>query len=522
MEPHELSGTYTYRSFLNEPDVVGDFNKLQFSEAELTLFATLGGGVSGFLSWPTNDDDSARAVMDIAGQIVTREPLLVRLEGIGRKGSAIETFDYRYELTLARYWPETTRPRTCLVGSVIRAKDHGTAKAGVTASVIAVRRDFVEPRDVPGVGLAPSTIAMLAGKWHRLWHATWHTLRGEWPNFVDDATPTGIGKLGWGVDRPPRKKRSEGSALVLDNGAGEDFLFMHRWMIKMVRDDYAMQGLAPPAPWKALPSPTLAQVVYSPVTNSAGVIEFNKDIAASGNMVPLTDEWVKSQEYFSTVMRQWERNFAGVTTLASLSLGALGNLLEFTIHNAMHNRWSAPARDPDTGEPIVDPASGAPGERPTFDFSDKWSSPKYDYLGEFYSSHVNPIFWRLHGWVDDRIDDWFKAQEASSPGRIRGRHLHGVEWFEVNKPLVKVDEPFVGVSLEDHGGHGGHHDHGDHAQHGGGDQQAAEIETMLKVMALVENDGKAAGVLSAAPTAAAPRQPARVSMRFEMPGGTID
>jgi hypothetical protein len=45
---------------------------------------------------------------------------------------------------------------------------------------------------------------------------------------------------------------------------------------------------------------------------------------------------------------------------------------------------------------------------------------------------------------------------------------------------------------------------------------------MLKVMALVENDGKTAAVLSAAPTAAAPRQPSRVSMRFEMPGGTID
>jgi len=198
MEPYKLSGTLTYRSFINEPQVVGDFSKLQFAEAELTLFATLSGSVSGILSWPTNDDDSARAVMDINGQIDAREPLLVRLEGIGRKGSAIEAFDYRYELTLARHWPETTQPRTCLVGSVIRAKDHGTAKAGVTASVIAVRRDFVEPRDIPGVGLAPSTIAMLAGQWHRLWHATWHTLRGEWPEFRrrNDAHPDRQARLG--------------------------------------------------------------------------------------------------------------------------------------------------------------------------------------------------------------------------------------------------------------------------------------------------------------------------------------
>jgi len=69
------------------------------------------------------------------------------------------------------------------------------------------------------------------------------------------------------------------------------------------------------------------------------------------------------------------------------------------------------------GELIVDPASGAPGARPTFDFSEKWSSPKYDYLGEFYSSHVNPIFWRLHGWVDDRIDDWLNRQLGIGLGR---------------------------------------------------------------------------------------------------------
>lgn len=515
MDPHELSGTYTYRSFINLPQVVGDFGKLQFAEAELTLFAALDGAVTGILSWPTKPDNSERAVMDIEGRIATREPLLVQLEGIGRKGSAIEAYNYRYELTLARHWPETTGPRTCLLGSVMRAKDHGTAKAGVTASVIAVRRDFVEPRDVPGVGLAPSTVAMLAGRWHRLWHATWHTVRGEWPNFVDEATRTGIAGQGWGVKRPPRKQRAAGNQLILDNGAGEDFLFMHRWMIRMVRDDYAAHGLPPPASWKSLPSPRVAQVVYSPVTNSAGVVEFKKDLTASGDMVPLTDAWVKTQDYFNTVMRQWESNFKSVGTLASLSLGALGNLLEFTIHNAMHNRWTTPARDPDTGELIVDPATGEPDARPTFDFSDKWSSPKYDFLGEFYSSHVNPLFWRLHGWVDDRIDDWFKAQDASSPGRIKKRQLHGVEWFEVNTPFVMVAEPFVGISLDGHGSHGGHGGHHDH------DQQAAEIETMLKVMALIENDGRApvpAPPPATLEAAAAPRQRPRISMRFENPG----
>jgi hypothetical protein len=520
MDPHELSGTYTYRSFINEPKMVDSFGELQFAQAELTLFAGLDGNVTGFLSWPTKADDSERAFMDIEGRMVAREPLLVRLDGIGRKGSAIETFHYRYELTLARHWPETTKPRPCLIGSALRVKDHGTAKAGVTASVIAVRRDFVEPRDIPGVALAPSVVAMLAGKWHRLWHATWHTVRGQWPNFVDEATRTGIAGLGWGVERPPRKKRDDGNQLILDNGAGEDFLFMHRWMIKMVRDDYAAHGLPPPVSWRSVPSPRVAQIVYAPATNPAGVVEFKRDLAASGNMVPVTDAWAKSQEYFNSVMGQWESNYKSVGTLASLSLGALGNLVEFTIHNAMHNRWATPARDPDTGELLVDPVSGAPGSRPTFDFSDRWSSPRYDFLGEFYSSHVNPLFWRLHGWVDDRIDDWFRAQEASSPGRIRRRQLHGVGWFEVNRPFVMVDAPFVGVSLEGNGGHGGHDRH---RVHGGGDQQAAEIETMLKVMKLIENDGRERAAPTVAPGEAAPRPsaPPHISMRFEMPDADV-
>lgn len=33
VEPFEVTGTYTYRSFLNEPSIVGDFNKLQFAES---------------------------------------------------------------------------------------------------------------------------------------------------------------------------------------------------------------------------------------------------------------------------------------------------------------------------------------------------------------------------------------------------------------------------------------------------------------------------------------------------------
>ena len=38
MEIEELIGYYTFRSFLNEPSTIEDFNKIKFAEAETELF----------------------------------------------------------------------------------------------------------------------------------------------------------------------------------------------------------------------------------------------------------------------------------------------------------------------------------------------------------------------------------------------------------------------------------------------------------------------------------------------------
>ena len=39
----------------------------------------------------------------------------------------------------------------------------------------------------------------------------------------------------------------------------------------------------------------------------------------------------------------------------------------------------------------------------------KWDVTSNDWLVDLYSSQANPWFWKLHGWVDDRIEDWRKA-----------------------------------------------------------------------------------------------------------------
>jgi hypothetical protein len=41
----------------------------------------------------------------------------------------------------------------------------------------------------------------------------------------------------------------------------------------------------------------------------------------------------------------------------------------------------------------------------------KHDDPKRDWLGNPFSAHVNPTFWKLHGWIDDVVVDWLKAND---------------------------------------------------------------------------------------------------------------
>jgi hypothetical protein len=116
-------------------------------------------------------------------------------------------------------------------------------------------------------------------------------------------------------------------------------------------------------------------------------------------------------------MRNLEQWLRRPNILTQLTLGAYGNLLEMTIHNWMHMRWASVPRDP---------ASGKVESRGNYDVDTRWDDPKNDYLGEFHTSHVNPVFWKLHGWVDDRVEDWFRAHDAARPGAIRRTTLRGV------------------------------------------------------------------------------------------------
>jgi hypothetical protein len=214
----------------------------------------------------------------------------------------------------------------------------------------------------------------------RLHHYLWHGLRNSWLLLTDaerqavsDVSPEWV---------PPRPALDAKRRPLRDNDSGEDFLFMHRRMLERVNAALSRQGPAgcrSVRGWERIPPPD---------DEGWPVPEFPD----SGL------EEVKSVDYYQHYLAPLERRYRDECYLRGVSLGQLGSDIEFTIHVGAHLRWAAPS---------------AVGYRPPFPtgggIEDRWDDPEYDYLGDVYASHVNPIFWMLHAWIDERVEDWRRA-----------------------------------------------------------------------------------------------------------------
>jgi hypothetical protein len=296
--------------------------------------------------------------------------------------------------------------------------------------------EFKEPREL--IPLLPAARDMLASASHRLHHAVWHDVRGRWLD-ISQTKKDAIKERGWQPGHVVARPAVRAGAPIADNGSGEDFLFMHRDMIAMVASIYKTAGQPMIRSWAAIPFP-------------GGPSQEGFDIPPSWKQSHAPTlrrlEALKSDVYFWTAMRGWDRQFKNAAYLGTLSLGALGSTMEYTVHNDMHMRWSSAPRDPESGDVV-------PDGRNATDFSAKWLGPEYDFLGEFYSSHVNPVFWRLHGWVDERIEDWFAAHQTAHPGEIERSEVDGIPWFKPGR-WVTSEKPWARpASAAHHHGHGG-------------------------------------------------------------------
>ena len=138
----EIRGTWLYRSYLNKPDVtVGDNPttalSLLFGEGIMTFDVDREHALRGTF------DMGGNYMLDLAGMVSTPaapEPVLLRATGVGRPGTPTAGWEYDYVGYMAETWPNGIDQVPAIVGTVIRAKPHGSAKAGLVASFIAVRQ----------------------------------------------------------------------------------------------------------------------------------------------------------------------------------------------------------------------------------------------------------------------------------------------------------------------------------------------------------------------------------------------
>jgi hypothetical protein len=255
--------------------------------------------------------------------------------------------------------------------------------------------------------LPNQVIIEMAKRHHRIHHFLWHEVRNNWLDY-DEATKNELKNEGWEPPRPALSKSDPvtGQRPIFDNFSGEDFLFMHREMIKLV-NQILNEVSDPQYPkiegWKTIPRPDDLDYPVPPTWDGAD--EFF--------------ETAKSDDFFNQLFLQWESAYTDSNFLSGITLGELGSRLEFSIHNVMHVRWAS--RPIPRERPLID-ATSADTIDTVFD------DPSYNFLADTYSSHVNPIFWKLHGWIDDRIEDWKNANGVTGDIQWTGTwmgHMHG-------------------------------------------------------------------------------------------------
>jgi len=130
-----LVGVWTYRSFLNDPDLTTPYDQYLFGSGYITIDEAPMGVFKGKIG------DTGWA-LDLHGSINYGDPYAVRFRGTGIVGT--EEWIYSYSGYVIPPWPNGVNQVPAMVGSIVRDIPHsgngkGTvAPAGVVASWIAV------------------------------------------------------------------------------------------------------------------------------------------------------------------------------------------------------------------------------------------------------------------------------------------------------------------------------------------------------------------------------------------------
>lgn len=298
---------------------------------------------------------------------------------------------------------------------------------------------------------------------HRLKHYLWHTTRALWAGLqtqladIKETNKSGQAndqtrqqekdieqsiaeytRAGW---NPPRYFRETDAETAL-SGAGEDFFYMHRVMLKRVKEELESKGFGMIPAWTVLPKPDDPTFPLAPKgtdraflsdaksdlffyetqriweqayqmdkVDAAKIEEMAKELLASrknDDSPEQNDRLAEARKQVETLLNPAEGlKYEGAK---GISLSEYGHIIENTIHNNLHTRYQflSTAR-PNNADPLDQAV-----------WKDEWSasfdSVNYDWLGDSYSSHVHPWFYRIHGWIDARIQTWLDANGYKSIG----------------------------------------------------------------------------------------------------------
>lgn len=346
--------------------------------------------------------------------------------------------------------------------------------SGPIARFVVSRRRFVEARErLPYVAALHED---LISPRRRYFHQIWHAGRDKW-HRIDESRRQAVRALGW-QPGPLGKERDARGHNRHRNGSGEDFLFMHRHMLHGVREVQDLRS------WPSMPAPRpfIGQGVpaFADYLNNRTGYSVPPTWQSEGDEA--FSQWLyylKSNQGLYANFQLWEAQLHDPEYLSTLCLGELGSRIELGIHDWLHMRWAALGRDPRSGLPMV-------YARRNYDFSERWFGADNDFLGDPFSSHVNPVFWAFHGWIDDRLNDWFLAHQQAHPGEVRHKTVNGIPWFAPGR-WVRVAEPWLGPSREGCGAWG--------VSNGGGGGQL-DIETMKLALQIIFSPEEEADRLS--------------------------
>ncbi len=338
---------------------------------------------------------------------------------------------YECELSLDEVWANYANAGNATLSGRLLRLDRPLSWPELDLRFVASKRLFPEARQ--RIGLSPPLLERLISPEHRLFHQLWHASRDKWHTLGEDRRQALRG-IGWQAGPRDHERDARGPSKDR-NGSGVDFLFMHRHMLGMAR---SLQPL-PSWPHFPLPQPELQRdpVGFARYFDNHDGMALPPSWSAGADVA--YSQWVsdiKSAETFHSNFEVWESRYRDSRYLSRLTLGQLGSEMELGLHDWLHMRWASVPRDPSNDAPV-------PFARHPMDFAPRWFGAENDFLGDPFSSHVNPVFWGFHGWIDDRIEDWYRAHELFNPGQLQRLQVNGVAWFARGR-WVEVDDPWLG------------------------------------------------------------------------------